>query len=89
MPMDLFPEEPLISRRLNVAMSRCEPMRPMTSQTWHLPMRELGVDHRWHCRYACRTWPVCWTRGVVSTTSLAQSVVDTAVVRVEHGDVGA
>jgi hypothetical protein len=32
-PMDLFPEEPLISCRLNVAMSRCEPMRPMTSQT--------------------------------------------------------
>jgi hypothetical protein len=46
MPMDLFPEEPLISRRLNVAMSRCEPMRPMTSQTWHLPMRELGADRR-------------------------------------------
>jgi hypothetical protein len=44
--MDLLPEEPLISRRLNVAMSRREPMHPMMAQSWHLPMLELGADRR-------------------------------------------
>jgi hypothetical protein len=45
-PMDLLPDEPLISRRLNAATSLCEPMRPMMAQTWHLPMHELGADCR-------------------------------------------